>query len=113
MKLVEKEVTSNKEVVGKPQIEQFENLQEAVAFFKEGEKEVLGLVNTQYMTNVMNATREAARPKSSGKFLRDKAMALITTEEFQGVAGDIKALTNLIESKVAIVKAEMGIKDED
>jgi len=69
MKIVETEVNSNKVLLGKVNVENFETIQEAVDFFQKdagegagdgaGAKEALKLINAQYNAKVTNAFRVA------------------------------------------------------
>src|SRR5512139_720588 len=67
MKKLEVEVKSNKENLGSVDVEQFENIQEAIDFFQKeagaeakpdaGTVAALALINAQYKANVTNAYR--------------------------------------------------------
>jgi hypothetical protein len=82
MKKVEIEVKSNKENLGNVDVEQFESIEEAVAFLAKdanaekgetGESVALGLINSQYKANVTNAFRVSkTRGVSPMTALREK-----------------------------------------
>jgi hypothetical protein len=83
MKIVETEVNSNKVLLGKVNVEEFETIQEAADFFQKeagkdasesaGASEILKMVNAQYKANVTNAFRVAnTRTEKPMTALRNK-----------------------------------------
>lgn len=105
MKTEKSEVKSKSSVVGVAEFPVYDSVAEAVEHI--GEDAILKLVNTQVKTNVMNDIRAAATSKPSKKSLRNKAIASITMEEFQGVAGDEQRLQTLIEKKMGEIEAQL------
>lgn len=68
---------------------------------------IVQLVNTQHGTNLRNALRQKNSGKVTGAMIDAKAMARISTEEFQGVLGDAVKFAALMERKRNEVKAEI------
>lgn len=99
-------VKSKKAVVGYAEFMVFDTLQEACQELSEGR--VLALVNKQYKTDAMNAVRAGASGEPSKKALSRMAMAAITIEEFQTVAGNEAALEALKERKMAEIKTRLA-----
>jgi len=99
-----KEVKSKSKVVGQATYNVYDNLQEAVE--NVGESKALELINIQEKTNALNQVRQAAVGKPSKSALKQKALAMISIEEFTSVAGDPTALDNLVSKKVAELEAE-------
>ena len=58
MREVEKEVKSKGDVIGRIKVPQFDNVGEAVKFFKE-EPKVIAFINRQYMADMTNEFRAA------------------------------------------------------
>lgn len=83
-----------------------------------GEDKVLELVNAQTRTNELNRVRGLSRPGGVSKTaLRNKAITMVTPEEWAQVAGNPQAIEALLEAKMEIAKAEIlaagGGDDED
>lgn len=110
------EVTSEKKKVAEVEVEQFENLDEALAFFKVGDNDgtsaVLKLVNTQHKTNKMNAARAQASGKPSKTELRNKAFASLSFDELKEVANDSVKFNALLDAKVEQLEAEWAAQRE-
>jgi len=109
MKVTKKEVSSKGKVVGTVEVEQAECMADLMQLIEtHGEKEIIDLVNSQMLTNAMNKMRAEKSGKPTREALLNKAYALMTAEELQDVAGNPSGMAELIERKVAQVKAELG-----
>ena len=104
MRQESKDVKSQSKVVGEAIYNIYDNVAEAVD--AKGEATILELINSQERTNEMNKVRQAAVGKPSKTALMQKALAMITGDEFVAVAGDQNALQNLIAKKVAELEAK-------
>ena len=114
MKTATKEVKSDSKVVGQAEFFQFDSVDEAVQEMTS--EKVLKLVNAQVQTDAMNIVRATATSKPSKIALERMAMASITVEEFQAVAGDRFKLDQLVAKKVAEIERTLPptkVKDQD
>lgn len=99
------DVKSKGVVVGVAEFPEYETLEEASQDL--GEEHLLGLLNAQIKTNSMNDVRAAATGKPSKSKLQAMAIARLTPEDFQSVAGDESAIQRLIEKKMDEIEAEI------
>ena len=113
MKTVPVEGKLKGEVVSTIDIEQFEDIEEAVQTL--GEEEVLGLVNRQYKADKANAERGKFRPSAaSKKKLRQLAFEMCGKDEALGAEldknmGSLEDMTAFLDSLSDRVKEEYGI----
>jgi len=111
MHIMEKEVRSASKVVGIAKAQQWDSVQEAVA--EKGEEFILALVNSQHLTNICNQVRAAAVGKPSTMDLAATAVdELIREGEIERLAGDTAAIKNAIASRIAKLKAKLGVSKE-
>lgn len=103
-KQVKMKVNGVTKVVGTATYPIFDALSEAVETL--GEPKCIELINAQARTNEMNRVRSLARGGPSSTALRNKALTLITADEWQAIAGKPDEIEKLIASKVEQLKAE-------
>lgn len=72
-----------------------------------GEEKTLELINAQVRTNEMNRVRGLARGEPSKNLLRQRALAKISFDEWQAVAGNLTAIEALLEQKIEEVREEL------
>lgn len=100
------EVKSKQNVVGEATYMEYENVAEAVAAI--GEATILTLINAQIRTNAMNQVRAGAVGKPSAAAIRMEALASCSTEELVSCAQDKAKLEELLNRKVAEIKAKQS-----
>ena len=103
MQVEQKEVRRKGKVVGVASFEEFENIEEAIAFM--GEDTVLDLINTQHGTNARNKIRSDAAGSMSKKALHDAAMLEIINDpsliaEIAGVPEKLEAAIISISERI-------------
>lgn len=103
MKIGSAEVTSKEVKVGTAEYDIYDSLNEAMQ--KLGEKDTLKLINAQTRTNALNAVRSSATGKPSKASLRQKAMAMITQEDFISIQGDETKFASMVDQKITALEA--------
>jgi len=101
-------------VVGEISIEQFETIAEATQFLG-SEEEVLGLINTQYATNMKNKVRALANVTISDRKLREMATDRVIgdkdcLEELMTTDNPTETKERLVTEKMAEIQAELDAK---
>lgn len=102
--------------VGTANYEIFDSPGEAIAHL--GEAKVLELINAQNRTNELNRVRGDNRPGGMSKTaMRNRAIAEMSTEDWQTVAGagadSPKVLENLLAAKIAAIQAAQPTKAQE
>lgn len=81
-----------------------------------GEVALLDLLNAQVRTNELNRVRGMARQGPGKKALQQKAIASITAEEWQRIAGNQEAIERLINERMDELakeeRAKVGVIDD-
>lgn len=103
-KEVKMRIQNETRVVGTATYPIYDAVSEALG--EEGEAKILEYINAQVRTNEMNRIRGMARGGPTKTVLRNKALASITADEWQQIAGDERAIEALIESKIEALRAE-------
>lgn len=110
-------VSKTTEVLKLLDITQFDSVDEAVSVL--GAPRTLELVNSQHATNAKNETRAALRPGGTPTktALKNEAMQRMSAEDWMDIAtngvGNPDYLNKKLDEKIALIKAERGIEDDD
>ena len=91
-------------VVGTATFPIFESAQEALDNL--GEEKLLDKLNAQVRTDEMNRVRGIARSGPGKKALEQKAIARITADEWQTIAGDEAKIRAMVDKYIAQLEAE-------
>jgi hypothetical protein len=111
MKTERSEVKSKSKIVGTAEYPVYDEVQEALDTM--GAEKLLSLINSQVRTNEMNSVRAEATTKPSNKRIMNLAFAEITPQEIADAGGDPVAINNLIERKMAEIKARLSENSSD
>lgn len=90
--------------VGEATFKIYDSLEEAGADM--GTATALKVLNTQVKTRAMNDFRKSFEPKETKTAIRNKAMLMITLDEFKSIQGDQARLDEVINKYVAQIENE-------